>query len=1022
MDRRRFIQTSGALAGGIALGVSVTQPVAARPRARMAELGAVVGWINNDLDPSASTMANFGDTGGFFLDCLYRSVGADLGTRQRFSAVELISDRPSHRLNTRDLAVYTSDDNLHWTKRDSEYLDLGATIWLYGMDIEARYVKVHCFREGAGTTGTFGSANTQLLMAVHRIPVGAFVAGTGSWAYRTTLKVTNSGSHLLKNRAAYITLSELGTASMIANGMLQADLSDLRFADTAGRQLHAYCDGDGIFIRVPQIGPGENQNVFAYSGNPTAQSVLSDAGALQVEYGHRTYQFQGGTSAAGLTFGTELHPVRLPDGTLMLAANTTATGGIHARYSFDDGRTWTIPEPLISPSNSAVGRDYAGGFLVDPDTGVVTAILYALGVSSGSDWINPAQHLCQIWIAQANQYVNSRPVFGTSRKIPIINHETGNPASWAITYTNPVKTSSGAYVVTIPHIFRPDGQFALAIIRSTDGGATWTQSATPLTMPVAGFEGGVSESVITQLRSGALVIYARQQDNGKYYFGTSKSVDDGVTWTPMSDSTILASNTNPTVLSRTEDLLLGWPGHNAFGQKSYRRNNMTLAYSRDDGQTFQGYHDIAGATELSTPGWKDATQQRQMFEAFIVPAGTKDLLVGWASALQAGGGATMLIEDIDRYLYDSHGALDVVRHIRSAAATSGTELAQARWWRNTAAGSLTLVPGPRAGIQAVRLQNSDPAVATGASRLFPGTRSGRLRFRFRWNDLGATMRLALQEGFATNGTTNNVGANARGTAAIFELTATGSVTVTTDDAYDGTPVGGYLELDSDPTKGNLGIGVTGAVALDYNGRSAGLDLHQPREITSIVLTGLAQFATGGTSTRLQPSDLRIWKSNTNYSDWEEVTGWSGTKNGLVMTFTGPAFTSRFVKISQPYTDKAFTYANLARDLITVLPARPDIEDPQQFVPLQTPTTLSPGDWHTLQLDFDLDSEQIVMRIDGNVVSQLPTLRNAETITHLLLLTGTGGTTDVSVAELIVQDSSLGLPSVSRVAARSQRIG
>lgn len=1017
MDRRRFLQTGGVAAGSAALGLTVATPATANPGTAATALTGSVGWADNDLDPRTGPLKNFGHTGGFALDCLYRTVGTDLGEQKSINAVELISERPSHRLNPRDLAVYVSDDNAGWRKLDADFLDLGTSIWLYNLDAEARYVAVHCHREGAGSVATFANANLQRLLVAHRIPAGSFIAGSGSWPYRTELRVINDGPEPLEDRAGYVSLAQLGVPAMIKTRKAAADLSDLRFATAEGRQLPAYCDGRGIFVRVPRLAAGETRTLHLYSGNPDATSVLADATALQVEYGHRTFQPQSAKSAAGLTFGGELHPVRLPDGTLLIASNTTAVGGIHARYSFDDGRTWTVPEPMITASDPARGTDRAGGFLVDPDTGVLTAIFYSVGVSNGNDWTDPSQHLCQVWVAQADRYVDRKPVFGTPRPQVIMNHETGRPASWTITYTDPIKTTSGAYVVSVPYIFRPDGQFALAVLRSTDGGATWRQSATSLTLSVAGFEEGVSESTIAQLRSGALVIYARQQTDSKYHFGTSTSTDDGVTWAELTDSRILASNTQPTTLNRGADVIIGWPGHNAFGQKSYRRNNFTLAATRDDGRTFHGHQDVTGATSLSTPGWKDTREQRLMVESFIVPAGDHDLLVGWASG-PATAGSTLLVEDLDRFLYRSHGALDVLRHLDPTAVDGGRELAQSRWWRSTRGGQLDLVPGPNTAGRALRLRTSEPAVPAAASRLFPGTRKARLRFRLRWSELGSGLRIALQEGFAAPDVPN-VGANARGTVALFRLAADGSVQVTTEDVYDAVPVGGFLENDVDPRTGNLGLLKILPVAFDYNRRSVGLDLQQPREVTSIVLTGLQRFATDGTSTRLEPEDVRVWASETNRGDWREITGWSGTKDGLVITLTGPAFSTRYLKLTQPYADKAFTYANDLEQLVRVLPERPDLEHPQDFGPLPEPTTLPADAWHTFRFDVDLDAGTVVTMINGRTVAELPVLRTAETLTHLLLQTETGGRTEVGVAEFLLQDTTHGLPSITRIGLPAQ---
>ena len=1007
MKRRHFIAASGAALTATALGWGAAPSATAATTTR---LTAAVGLVDLHHNPRRGTLSNLGATWGMALDCRYRTVGADLGAPQRVSALEIPNDRPSHRLNPRDMSLWTSDDNLNWTRHDAEFLDLGTSIWLYGFDVTTRWVSVHCHRDGEGADATVVRANLQESLYVHDIPAGSFLAGGGgSWPYRSRLRVHNPHGATLKDRAAYLPLDQLGVDQMVREGRLRADLADLRFADESGRQLHAYCDGDGIFIRIPSIGAGAVLTAYAHSGNPDAENVLNDAYALQVEYGRRTYLKQAGKSAAGQTLGSELHPVRLPDGALMITANTSAAGGIHARYSFDDGRTWTLPEPLIPPSNPAVANDRAGGFLVDPDTGVVTAVFYATGVSSGPDWTDPSQHLCQLWIAQADHYVNRRPVFGTPRRQMLTNHVTGQPVAWNITYSDPVKTRTGAYVVPVPYIYLPDGQFAEAILRSTDGGLTWTQSATPLVLPEDGFEGGVSESAITQLSDGRLMIIARQQSGEKFHFCVSHSSDDGVTWSPIQDSSVLASNTCPSFLWRGDDsLLLSWPGHNALGQRSYWRNNLTVARSTDDGAHFGQHQDLTGATSLSRPGWFNGNERVTMIEPFMVAAGESDMLVAWAD-VRAGSGSTLLVEDIDRYVQDSHGALDVLNHYSAAGAENGSELAQSRWWRTTKPGSLTLVDGPREGVRAVRLDSAGSTRAVGASRLFPGTRHATLRCRLRCGQTTAGLRIAIQEGFATVDTPTG-GANAHGTVALLEVRADHSVWTTTDDVFDAVPLGGWLESDSDPATGRLAFGEVGGVAFDYNLRSIGLDLLAARQVSGLVLTASPDFKP---TTRLEASDLRIWFSDDN-ATWTEQSGWSGTKDGLTITMNGPAATTRYVKITQPYSDKAFTFAGYMQDFIHVLPARPDLEHPQEFHPLPVATTFEAGRWYTLQVEADLDAGTVVLSVDGTVVAEQAPLRHAETMTHFMLLGGNGGTTEVEIAELLVQDRSLGVSTVNRI--------
>lgn len=1156
MDRRKFLKVGGVITGGLVIGVSTAEQAQADTTTadgasegpRSTPVTGAIAVTDHDLNPRSSTLGAPA-AGRLLLDEDYRSVGLDLGSSVTVNALQLVTDTPAHRLNPRDLAVYTSADNKTWRKQQSEFLDLGTTIWLYGLNGQTRYIKVHCYRDGAAADATFGNAAPQKLLLAYTVPRGSFVAaGGGSWKYQVPIKITNSTGNTLTDRAAYISHGALGTTALIQAGKLRSDLADLRFADPQGNQLHAYDDGSGVFVRIPSMKAHGVTPIFAHIGNPSAQSVLDDAGALQVEYGHRSYQPVGGTSATGLTLAGEVHPFTLPDGTLVMTAGAgaaaavkgayidndvnpatgnftayasatgkvafdynhrsvglafsaprdvsslvltglaaTATdgtstrlvpsdlgiwisntnnsdwtqvtgwsgtkdgltitmtgptfnaayvkitqpygdksftfantipplialpgssqkaGGIIAQYSRDGGRTWSAPEQLIPPSDLSKGSDRAGGYIVDPVSGAVTAVLYSVGVSSGTDWTDPSQHYTQIWIARATRYdAQGRPVFGAPQHQPIINRVTGNPAAWALTYTNPIRTKSGAYVVSIPHIFTPDGQFALAVLRSTDQGKTWTQSKDALTSTAGGvgLEAGVSESTVIQLSSGRLMIVARDQELPEYYFGNSYSDDDGVTWSALSDSKILATNTSPDFLARDSGLLLSWSGHNGFGQTNYYRNNLTIAYSTDAAQHFEKYHDMIGATSITTPGWYSNAEHRRMQEAFITPSGKNDLLLGWQ--LNGGStGASMLFEDIDEYLHNSHGALDVIRYSNASGATNGTELGQSRWWRSAPPGTVTLSDGVRAGRTAVRLTTAEDEGMTGISRLFPGSRQARVRFWLRWDALGSEGAFfALQEAFAVTG-------NAHGAIALFQLAADGTVRVASDDVYDLEIKGGFLEADINPAVGNLSWS-GGSVALDYNNRSIGLYLGGKRDLSKLVLTGAAQYATGGTSTRLEPSDLGVWISDTNHSDWTKVTGWGGTKDGLTITLTGPTLSTTYVKITQPYGDKSFTFANTIPPLVNAVPS---VQYTQTFRPLQTPTRLAAQQWHQVQLDVDLVANTVVTAIDGATVSRLGSVHPAQILTHFLALAGDGGGADFRIAELIVQDTSQGLPQLSKV--------
>ncbi|WP_217598174.1 sialidase family protein, partial [Cohnella sp. GbtcB17] len=76
-------------------------------------------------------------------------------------------------------------------------------------------------------------------------------------------------------------------------------------------------------------------------------------------------------------------------------------------------------------------------------------------------------------------------------------------------YANPIRTSTGRLIVTSGFVIGDDGTFAGSVVYSDDNGLTWTKSASGLTIPSIGGEGGVSGTAIIERADGSLLIYAR---------------------------------------------------------------------------------------------------------------------------------------------------------------------------------------------------------------------------------------------------------------------------------------------------------------------------------------------------------------------------------------------------------------------------------------------------------------------------------------------------------------------------------
>lgn len=873
-----------------------------------AVLSGTVGRVNGDSNPLTGVLSAFGTTGSFSLDSGLNSIGADLGSAQAFNTIELYAANNKSRVEKADLTLYISPDNVSYTKvADWDFRKLGNTLILYNISASARYVKVHSHFDD--TNAEFAGPNLQNMLKVSNEPPGRWTANGGSgWLYRKPVTVSNPNNQTIYDRAVYLGKASLGVSALIAAGKMQADYRDVRFAGADGRELPFYMDGSGFYVRMPELQALASKTIYLYYGNSSAAFAGGGQEALQVEYGSKTLVNQG-TS----TFGANIKPVRLKDGTLMLMAQTDKTTGIYARFSSDDGRTWTAPEPLISPGGRAgVSLDSPGGAYVDPATGEVHVLFYSyyyFGVWDGvNSCLNPSVCRSDMFYVKSTGFSGHKPVFGTPVPITGMVSSLGNPVNYAVTYTNPIRLSTGRLAVTFGFVLGNDGTFGAGVAYSDDNGATWTKSASDLTIPSSGGEGGVSETAMVELADGSLKIYARQQRGDNTVLGVSVSTDHGATWSPIQDSDILSSNTFP-AMSRASDgnILLNWSGHNAMGASSYYRNNLTVAYSDDETLTWKGYRDLFGRTRLSAPGWYSNADRLAAVESDKVPSGEDAYLFSWS-----GGGVTgsLRVEDFSRYLYRSHGALDDFEYEKSGT-VNGSGMANDYWWQTTSAGSVaTSGTQAKQGGRSLRIyDNLDNTAITAASRLFPGTSKGSVRFSLYGQSFGNSLYMSLQEGFSNHW-------NATGTAFTLQVAPDGSLKYSNASTPHNRRAG-FLTDDTSPASGNLvDFGNTGLFAFDYKSRSLGLDLGRVERLKQIKLFD------NDASNRIAASNLSVYVSNTNQGDWLPVTGWTFSKSNGTVTIGGLSVNTRYVKVHQNFTDTSYTLVNGLQDMIDAETAEP----------------------------------------------------------------------------------------------------
>ncbi|GAB3609309.1 hypothetical protein GCM10027414_14340 [Humibacter ginsengiterrae] len=978
-------------------------------------LPAPVGFCDNDLNPAKSSLGNWGVHTPCAVDHSYRSLGVDVGTsKSQVNALRLSNQNGPHGLNQRDFSVYSGSNNQTWTKvHNLQVVDLGEEVWLLFDDVPHRYLKVHCHRGFTDSAwSSFVVADLQSGLTAFSLAVPALLAdGGGAWNSQLALTVQNPTSATLADRCAYITLDDLGIPALVAAGRVRSDLADLRFADSKGRYLPSYADGAGIFIRISRIAPDQSLSVTAYIGNPAAEDVVHrDASALQVEYGQRTL-VRFDENAGGKVWGGDQRPLLLSSGVVAATAgwhDSSGHGGIGARYSHDGGRTFGDVVEFIPDGLAGSLSDYTfsnGSYIVDPASGTLHYFFYREGTTGGSDWLNPADKDLTCWVATASTFAaDGSPNFTSAQKLVPHSAAAGRDAAWTLTYANPAITNAGTWLVPVWYAYTSSGSFAATIFRSTDRGATWTQVPVEFTIPGGGVEIGISESTLAiSPTDGSILFLARAQAAGRYYLNTSHSSDDGQTWSALTQSDVLSSNTMPAMSAgRPGDLQLSWSGHNSKGQSSYWRNNLTMAYSEDGGTTWEGYHDLIGATSLSVsginaPGSTDpAYYYMRVMEADSIRVGDKDRLFGWSNwnqTLPDAGPYMMYLEDEVRYLRNSHGALDLLRYTSTVSTLvgEGSEMAFGRWLRDSEAGSLSAAAGAGGKTSALRMQGPSGS-PVGASRLYPAIRKGRIRMLVNPTSVGAALDISVQEGFGST-------PQAKGTLVNLRVMPTGQIMTAVAPRSDA--VMGYLNNDADPATGDLAnFGYSGNIAFDYQLRSIGADFGTQASLDYVSMTDAS-----GTS-RLTVADLSIWVSDTNKGDWRELTDWTVTGSRGAFEASGPPVTTRYIKVHQTKADNAFTFVNNISMIMRFDPA---------YVPLERNTLLPFGEFSAIELGVDIEAETTTVTVNGVLAGTVGLFGPAAVTTHLFVMGQPGSTTvDVTIDELLVQDLSAGLPIVTAV--------
>lgn len=670
------------------------------------QLQAIVGYLRNDTAPYAGAISSWNFAGPFSFDQINSSVGADLGSKSAFNQIVLYDQDDETRLQKTDLSLYVSDDNVTYTKiEDWDIKRQDEQMVLYNFKANARYVKVHQHFNTSDPTFEARGGDLQLMMTVLAEPEGRWIfsGGDHDWQYRKAVTVDNSAAEAVYDRAVFISELELNTASLVAAGKMSPRKDDVRFVDNSGKELHYYMADNGFYVRIPYLAPSSQQTIYMYYGNDQASGVSDGLNTFQVEYGNRTIAqmpAQAGQNKEAL----------LPDGRFIEAFNQN--GSVYVRLSEDHGQTWE--QPVKVPGTETLGSMLVleNGDILIPfikyrnyqTTNCLSECLSELYVTRSSDagltWTTPTQ------VDTGSRY-NS-------------------------TTTNPIELANGNIILPYYYAYTDEGASRISVMISTDGGDTWTKSVSDLEIPGTGYEIGASEPAAVQFPDGQLVLLFRTQGAGRYHLGQSKSMDNGRTWSSVTDSVVYSSNTAPALMKHNDHVLLLWSGNNAFGGESYYRTPLNLAYSADDAVTWSGYKDVLARTPYNSP---------EGFGLFTQPdfgiAADGSMTMNWAYKFIDW--YTMRIEDFERWLYQSHGGFSDFE---------SNNLPNNYWWalsENVKVSADHKITGKGA----LQLRDTYTYALTEATRSFgTGIRQGSVKFKLYADNLSSGYVVTLKESYS----------------------------------------------------------------------------------------------------------------------------------------------------------------------------------------------------------------------------------------------------------------------------------
>lgn len=266
--------------------------------------------------------------------------------------------------------------------------------------------------------------------------------------------------------------------------------------------------------------------------------------------------------------------------------NIEASQKAVARYSSDNGNTWSEPQTLFEFPRGY--GSYGGGLVLQERSRTIHLFgLHYFGCGPGG---------FENWKSCKSLLYHTMSSDGDKTWTPIQNCDFGHSYTGAT--NSAVQLKSGRILVPISYLSgRMTGRFVTNLSLSDDGGKTWRPSKGECVVDTGGhlIESGAAEPICIELRDGRVWMLMRTQGGYQY---ESFSSDEGDTWTEPVPSRFVSSN-SPGAFLRLRDgrIILVW--NNCMGPESrdgilssYDRQILAAAISADEGKSWQGYREI----------------------------------------------------------------------------------------------------------------------------------------------------------------------------------------------------------------------------------------------------------------------------------------------------------------------------------------------------------------------------------------------------------------------------------------------